>query len=68
MRRVLVEREKSFREELNERSLSQSVAIESNMFKISEVVRAREERNLSIRSQRLGTGTVLVRERERARE
>ena len=65
MRRVLVEREKSFREELNERSLSQSVAIESNMFQISEVVRAREERNLSIRSQRLGTGTVLVRERER---
>ena len=59
-RRLCVEREERFRQELDERSISQSHAIESNSFQISEALQAREERNWSIRSQRLGTGAVLV--------
>lgn len=59
MRRMCVEEEERFRQQVQERTVSQDLAIEHNAFEISAVLNEREERNDSIRSNKLVKGAIL---------
>ena len=59
MRRMCIEEEDRFRQQVQERTISQDLAIENNAFEISAVLQARDERNDSIRSHKLARGAIL---------
>jgi hypothetical protein len=58
LRRMCIDEEDRFRQQVQERTISQDLAIANNAFEISEVRMAREDRNDSIRSQKLGRATA----------